>query len=369
MPLMSNAGGGMTSHGHRHGVIAISDQAVDVYGLLSMSLDYNDPGEGGDGNFYLDSGGTIVAIKGSSPVNDNLKLFWQIESTVNLTELGDLNSSEIAGHDSVVGVASPYGNVVAGKHDTPYTMTTLAFDPFHHLAGDMRVLMGNIYDLNSGSGGHHASAFNIRAPDILMYQTPEKNAFAASVALFGFNETKTTPATGDKSAFSVAGRYSMGPLFATVAYEEHKNYDSYGNHHAAVDPEMVDKTSAAKVGLMYGFSRATIGAIFETIDVEDPNPAVPNGSRDTYYLSATVPVSPRNSLKLAYGSSTKFLVDDEASFYALGATRTLSDVAQLYVSYIHAANDARAHYGTFRTTPSVDGGDPSTVSAGLLYSF
>lgn len=357
------------SHGHEHGNVAISNKAFELYGVISLSLDHNNPGAGGDSNVYLESGGTVLGVKGGSPINEDLKLFWQIESTIDLTELGTANKSQWAGHDSFVGVASKYGTLLAGKHHTPYTMTTLALDPFHHLAGDMRLLLGNINDLNSGAGDHHGSAFNVRAPDVVMYQTPQKNGFSANFAVFGFNERKKAVPTGDTSAFSIGASYDVGPLLATAAYELHKNYDSYGDHHGATDPEVIDKTAAAKLGLMYGFSKVVVGVVYENIKVSDASIAVPNASRDTYYLSAKAPLGENTALKLAYGNGSEFAGDDKASFYALGLFRDLSKIAQAYVSYIHTSNDAQARFGTFRVTPVEEGGDPSTLSTGIVYAF
>lgn len=367
-PLVTQASDMMMSQGHSHGNVSIGDKAIEVYGTVFMSIDHNNPGEGGQSNLYLDSGGTVLGIKGNSPLDSDLKFFWQIESTLDLTELGDKNKSELAGHDSFVGISGLYGNVLIGKHYTPYTLSTLAVDPFHHIAGDMGLLIGNVYNLNSGTGDHHGAAFNMRAPDILMYQSTRKNGFGARAAIFAFNETKKAPVTGDTSAFSLAGDYDVGPYYATIAYEQHKNYDSYGDHHGSV--EVVDKASAAKLGIMYRIPKAMLAAVFDNIKIEDENSTeVPNESRNSYYLSAQIQVGESNTLKLAYGNASELITEDGGSFYVLGFFHKLSKVAQTYLSYVHTNNAPNAKFGTFRITPTQEGSDPTTISAGIMYAF
>lgn len=357
-----------SSEGHGHDHDKVTAKPFEAYGRVFMSIDYNDPGASGRSNTYLDSGGTVLGFRGSIPLDYNLTGIWQIESGMDLTELGSSNQSQLANYNSFFGLQGRLGRVVGGKHDTPYKNATHHLDIFHHLPGDYRIMLGNVADLNSGAGGHHGGAFNIRAPDILMYKSPKMNGLTFEVATFAFDETTTANANGDPSGYSASVIYEVGKVYATAAYEVHNNYDTYGDAHGG-STITVDKTEAGMVGLMVHHGMAMFAVIAERIDVEDSDTVnVPNKSRNAYYLSAQTGLE-KTKLKLAYGKADDFQTDDGGQFLAAGISHNLSKHTEAYFVYTGVDNDVNGSYGTLKINALRTGADPSTFSVGVIHSF
>ena len=100
-------------------VTAIAD--VTIYGKLHMSLDYvmsdNQAASGQDkNNLNVSSNSSRIGFKGSEDLGGGLKGIWQVEQSVNLDESG----SQWATRNSFLGVSSGFGDLLLGRHDTPY---------------------------------------------------------------------------------------------------------------------------------------------------------------------------------------------------------------------------------------------------------
>lgn len=347
----------------------VSDKPWEVYGSIYLSIDYNDPGATGQSNVYLDSDGTALGFRGSVPLSYNMAGIWQIESAVDLTELGENNETEFAGQNSFLGLQGDLGRLLGGKHDTPYKNATHHLDIFHHLPGDYRIMLGKIHDLNSGAGGHHGGAFHIRAPDILMYKTPSLGGLTLEVATFAFDENTTPDVNGDPSAYSLSAVCEVGMFYGTVAYEQHKNYDTYGDAHDVATLVTVDKTEAVMVGLMVHYGHAMLSFIAERIEITDADTVnVPNKARDAYYLSAQTGVE-NTKLKFAYGIAQEFETSDGGQFIAAGVSHNLSKRTEAYFVYTGVDNEVNGTYGTLKIDAFRTGADPSTFSIGMIHNF
>jgi predicted porin len=157
-----------------------------------------------------------VGVKGSEDLGNGLKAIYQIEFEVDITSehdsaynLTNNDRGTVAMRNSFLGLAGDWGTFLVGRHDTPLKVATGKLDQF----GD------TIADYNTTIGFQ-----DIRADNTIAYISPNFSGFQLAAAL--------VPAGGDtagygrnweadqiNSAYSLAGIYSNGPFFASVAYE------------------------------------------------------------------------------------------------------------------------------------------------------
>jgi predicted porin len=374
----------MTDHHTMHD--QTTTKAWELYGALYMSLQYNDPGsaKSHDGaspasNLWLTSDGTTLGFRGSIPLNDGLRAVWQVESEINIDEFGDCssgdhqhgdepsscNDSELAGgHNSFIGLAGDWGAFLAGKHNTPFFDSTIQFDLFHHMPGDVRAILGRIPGVESGTGGHHGGVFNVSASDVLMYKSPTMSGFSFEGAIFGLNETREK--VDDKPfAFGVNVRYTQDMFTLVGAYEQHSNFDTSED----VAGETFDTTSGIVLGGMVHFNGGDtmVGAFFEQLKTDDKT--LISESRNGYYVNFQQRLLWDSTFRAAYGLADTFSENDGAQMIALSLAHDLGRSAEAYVSYVTTLNDDEADYSNGSVGPIGHGGDPATLATGLVFKF
>jgi len=241
-----------------------------LYGKLNVSLDYADvrnvvlpeyevrnvdgvlrlvetaPGEDYEG-WGMSSSGYIpgegrasrLGVKGSEDLGGGLKAIYQIELGINPNDTNNnvlSNSDSITYRNTFVGLAGGWGTALMGRHDTPLKISTGKLDLFADTMADM-----------NGTVGFR----DLRADNVVAYISPSFSGFTFAGAIVpsggatgGVNPSVsytidpitgrlvTTNETGLNleedsiaGAYSLAGIYSNGPFYASVAYE------SLGNEH------------------------------------------------------------------------------------------------------------------------------------------
>jgi predicted porin len=156
-----------------------------------------------------------LGVKGSEDLGNGLKAIYQIEFGVSLTN--PTNNSNIANGDqgtisrrnSFVGLAGNWGTFLVGRHDTPLKMSTSKLDLFED----------TLADYNWTVGFH-----DVRANNAIAYVSPTWMGlqFAGAIIPAGGATALGVPnnnTTSIASAYSLAGIYSNGPFYASVAYE------------------------------------------------------------------------------------------------------------------------------------------------------
>ena len=224
---------------------------VDIYGRISatynvLNTDTSVPAQ--DKTLYqVSSDNSYIGFKGNEDLGGGLKAIYQLEVGFNADNgnnnlAGSLGGGSLGGmRNTFVGLASSdFGTVLLGKHDTPYKMATGKLDVFGNEPGDYRDVIGNVAG---------ASLFAQRPGNVIAYVTPNFSGFSVIAAYVAGNEIGNG-ATANADAWSVAGMYNNGPIYATVAYERHNNLV------AGVD------NRAWKAGVGYDFGPGKVGFIY-----------------------------------------------------------------------------------------------------------
>lgn len=328
---------------------------VDIYGVIKSSYDYIDtdaPAGSFDSNLTrISSNSSRIGFKGSEDLGGGLKAVWQWETSL----ATDTSGAATSNRNTFVGLAGGFGTFLVGTHDTPYKLATGSLDVFSDTMGDYNTIMGSVNGNNW---------FDLRGSNVWAYISPTFSGFHVALARVNANETGTQGAA-DGDAWSLAGIYSNGPLFASLAWERHEN----GVFGAAANNDL----TAWKLGVGYKFGDAKVGFGYESLD-DDAGPTV--NDRNAWFINGTYAMGPI-TLKAQYASAGDgdTAPDTSADYWAIGVDYNLSKRTKVYALYAATNNDAGGTYatggagagGTF--TPTVAGTDPSVLSIGIEHSF
>ncbi len=417
---------------------------IEIYGHLDLSIDDATKGIAG----HLDGSGaplqgklgwqsdissnlSRLGIRGGHDLGENgLRAVFQIETQVDVSATPGTASSNssadnnvkgaFASRNSFLGLAGGFGAAKLGKTDAPYKLSTSRMDPFSATVGDYNSIMGN-------SGGDNRAEFDTRLSHAAWYESPKLGAFSFS-ALFapgqnrssdnsiqpsgepdcaGGNNPDPTLGCTDGSfgnAYSIAGVYNAGPLYAIAAYERHKNVNRTGDEDGTiVMPGQVGiaDESAGKLGVQYRLAATTINAIYERLTRKAPVAEFNERQRNGYWLALTQKLSSEDDVNLGWGHAGKTpgspaaahlpdgtpnagSLDNASNLYSLGYKHHFEDKRTTwYLVYARQANHNAAHFdlgasGHGITTDCHDGaidatcstgGTVQAISLGMTYDF
>ena len=153
----------------------------------------------------VDDQSSLLGVRGTEDLGGGLKAFFQLETAFRV----DQNTTTFAARNSAVGLQGGFGSIFVGRWDMPFKTATIAIDPYGDLTNS------GIIGVLSDRGN-----FDVRAQNIVQYWTNNYSGFAARVAL-GANEGKTATLNPRQNGANIT--YSGGPLYAFVAWEEHRD--------------------------------------------------------------------------------------------------------------------------------------------------
>lgn len=344
---------------------------VTVYGQAHYSYDWVDGARSFDGNKDVSEDATGVSrqtrigFKGAEDLGGGLKGLWQIETLINNSP----NAGDVNLRNTFVGLSGGFGTVLAGRHDTPYKLSTGKLDPFGDRIGDYNVVIGNF-------GGQIVTS-DERAPQTIAYVTPTFGGFHGAIA---YVSHYVNNANGDGNehdrAVSAMVQYDNAGFFASAAYE-------WGTGNALADllapgllgPNNFDEPelTSYKFGLGYTFAGFTLGGIYENI-AADPGKGAKDLDRDAYYVTA----------KYAFGNSAIGgfwgmaddidgpVKDNGAYMYGLGYDYNLSKRTSLYAMYAGVNNERNGAYSVWTGSGMYDnelGHNINGYSLGVIHKF
>lgn len=371
------------THGAESGNVKTSDNIIELYGRLFMSATYNavsgttdetllaDPAHEETSNrfAFLSSGGSRFGIRGHKNTRINARLFWQIESSVDLTNLGTYseeehygNSSSFGGRDSFFGIATPLGDLVLGKHNSPYKMAVHSWDPFNHIIGDFRAILGNIEGFSTRFD-HHNNIYHTRIPNSILYFSPRLGGVSFNIAAGDIDETqhKQLP------IISLNLKYRLRFLDLVYAFEQHWDVEEYRETHDAIAIP-IESSNAHLAGGMLHLGNTMISVVGERIQFQ--NESVFDGWVRYSGSISVIQTLGHHSLRFAYTRSGRFYATpDFASMISAGWFYSLSEKSHAYLSFVMVENAEEARYGNFLSNNFEHDNDVKTVSIGAIHAF
>lgn len=176
------------------------DNWVDVYGKLMLTLDKVDE-DNGDDQWELNSNATRFGVKGFGDTGvEGLEVFYTLEWAVDITD--ESKESNFTSRNQFVGLRGDFGQILAGRHDTPTKNLVKSIDLFNDYQMEFK------------------TSFNAekRMDNIVQYTTPKMGGFKANVALVPGEDTGTNDGVAD--GISTSFEYKAGALTFGVAIDD-----------------------------------------------------------------------------------------------------------------------------------------------------
>ena len=423
--------------------VAVAQTSVQLYGHADLSVDYMTKGLSdqhhiiGNGPASADPIGhmgyetdvssnlSFLGVRASHDLGEGgLKMLAQFETQVDVSatpsEGGGGTKGAFASRNSFLGIAGGFGAFKVGKTDTPYKLATGRMDPFSASIGDYNSIMGN-------TGGDNRAEFDQRLSHSIWYESPNMSGFRVN-ALFspGMNRSSSnvpdslgginsTTASGENSvctggnlagstfdctdgsfgnAYSVAGIYSAGPLYATLDYEKHKDVNRNGDNGTpnattgvAGGTVGVGDEQAWKVGVQYTLASTTLDAIFERMTRGNTPDDLNERQRNGTWLAVTQKFTPKDDINVGWAHAAKTPgspegpVDNKSNMIAVGYKHHFDKQTNWYAVFARQNNSSGSHYdlgasGHGITTDCHDangkcfaGGKIQGFSVGAQYNF
>jgi predicted porin len=404
----------------------VSESLVQLYGHLDLSYDVITKGIAGktdaSGNPAVGKLGwqddissnlSYLGLRGSRDLGSSgLKAVFQIETQIDVaaspggsTVPDNTVKGALSSRNSFLGLAGEFGAFKLGKTDAPYKLSTARMDPFSASIGDYNSIMGN-------TGGDNRAEFDTRLSHAMWYESPNMGGFRVN-ALYAPGQNRSsdnsTTASGEPNctggnqppcndgsfgnAYSVAGLYEAGPIYAIVAYERHANVnrtgdDANGGGPAPAGAVGIANEQAYKAGIQYSLSSTVLNFIVEKMTRAAPNPDFNERSHTGFWLAATQKFSSADDVNLGWAHAGKTPgdpgvgpVDNKADMLALGYKHHFDKQTNWYAVYARQHNQTGAHYdlgasGHGITTDCKDaagtcftGATLQGVSVGMQYNF
>ena len=380
---------------------ALAQSNVQIYGTLNADFESVKATGSSGTNFpsrnRVTSNSSNFGFRGTEDLGQGLRAFFQLESAVNFDN--GTSSGFWASRNSGVGLQSSWGQVFLGQWDSPYKYTTARIDPTGNTGiAAYTGILGSTGSITAGQGGStfaERASFDRRVQNVVQYWTPNWRGLTGRVA-YGTGDTNVgSTATGVSEASNLrpalyAGSvaYEAGPLYATAAYERHKDFQPLNTLLGAAASS--GKDDAWKGGIQYGFlnNTASIGGILEHLkyQADDINGLGALERKVTnWYLVGKYQAGP-HAMALSYGqkgeeklSGAGFsdLPDSKAKQIAARYGYSLSKRTQLYAIATRISNEANAFqtFGNSPITPTTlfrdpaRGADPTGFGGGMIHTF
>jgi len=360
-----------------------------LHGKLHMSIDWadvEDTGNKGEPGYKKgfegwglngragipgESRANRIGVKGSEDLGNGMKAIYQVEFGIKMTEESTTGNAASGSNDSITmrnsfaGLTGDWGTFVVGRNDTPYKTSTGKLDLFSDTMADYN---GTVrFD-------------DVRADNAIAYVSPSLSGFQLSAAVHaggastaGYGKNINSDSLAE--AYSIAGIYSNGPFYASLAYESlgselFMNTATSDNNlsQGYVD----DDYTKWRVGLgLMDWNGFTLTGIYEeqsNLPAGQINPAANNEKLKAWQLQAGYSFG-NNMVKAMYGSGNrdgrinigapKDLRDTiEGDYYtwAIAFDHNLSKRTKAYVLYTQVDDD--------RPSADWDG-----FSVGMIHNF
>jgi predicted porin len=340
---------------------------IKIYGRAHVSFDYLDDGKNYD-EIGLSSNASRLGFKVDQKINDDLNVFAQIEQEVSFAS-GDQDSKAVSfsSRDTFVGVKhEKYGQLRAGRFDSPFKIARGPVNQFGDMIGDIRNVT-RVGDLK----------FDERNENSLEYKSPKFaggfHILAAVSMNSGKENTKTAAGEGkdDAKAYDLALTYKDGPIELAAAYQKFgKNAANTAVPTATTDSER----DAFRVAGAYKVSDAlSIAALYQMAQFEDSKRDL---DAQVWGVSGEYKFTPKTLVRGEYFYRDVDKDDANTSLVALGVEHKLDSTFRVYGNVATTLNDKNANLTPWKEGRSLGNGvsgsanaDALALSLGMRYDF
>lgn len=363
---------------------AFADTAnVNIYGKFDLSYDLVNTGTATNGTAgttvgRVSSNTSRIGFKGAEDLGDGFSAIWQLESQL---YIGDATNGTLGTRNSFLGVkGDAFGTLLAGRHDTPYRLSTRRFDLFTDGVADNRSIFGGV------AGSSAVASFDGRQNQVVAYVSPKLGGITGAVGYVNLNPSITVGTVGananteKQTALSLAAWYDDNGFYGTVAHEVHNLAVTAGTAGtAAAGSATAVKVSEKATRLGFGYSNElfNVNAAYEKTSDDYGVAKADKYGHSAFYVSGKVSLPGNNAVKAAVtkqGNVGK-VANTNVTQYSLGFDHALSKRTVVYALYSKISNGSAASYGlssngTAGASSIVGAGaSPSVIAVGVAHSF
>jgi len=334
--------------------VKVAGDTLEIYGKIHVSVDASDRDITGPDNTQdvsVSSNSSRLGFKGKHKMGESgLTAIYKLEQEVSV---GSGSANTFTTRNTYVGVKSGFGQVIAGKHDTPFKTIGSKWGVFGDSVGERRSVLGA-----KSSGGN---TMNQRAENAVMWSNKfgDLKAMVMYSADASDDDANVVDTKGD-TLLSVGALYKSknSPIYFGAAYED---WDALKG----------SETDGYRIMLGYKAGFGKVGFIYE--DISSKNLAL---DRSVYGVNGIFKMGKgldlRGQVLIADDSSAG--ADTGATRLSLGIFKKYDKQTQLYAAYGQTDNDANAKYqgvdgGHGDEVKTENDGNPTAFSVGIIYKF
>lgn len=295
-----------------------------IFGKVNLSVASLDDTNGQSS--AVSSHSSRIGIKGSLNTHTTLKIIYRFVWQVDITDEANASNNNIKSREQYIGLKDLWGEIRAGRHDTPYKWTG---------KNNVEFFSDTFADWNNIIEKSH----DRRADDSLLYYKDSGQLKFGIMYAAGDD----APEPGEENRgeiFSAAMNVKMANAELVLAYQD---IDTVG--------------SAAKIIFGYKFTQAKVGFVVESIDNENDTKLTNTMISAKYLLNKT------NEIRLSYGQAEAVSpAIKDPGMLALGYDYILNDDALIYILL------AQGNDGGLKADADLDG-DSTVIAAGIVAKF
>lgn len=330
----------------------VIDKKLEIYSKIHMSIDSvsaDNPAANNNEGLSVSSNSSRLGFKGELPAGA-FKFVYQFEQELFLDE----GTGALADRNTFAGLKGSFGRIIVGHHDTPFKDVASKWGIFGDSVGERRAILG--------AGFSNGNQMNERAKNAIMYEYKTKQIrFQLLTAVDPEDTSDGTYDDNNKKVTSLGLSYRTGSVWIAVGYEAWKQ------HSKIADGDALRIAAHYKV-----MGALQLGLIYESINSD----TVDEWKRDIVGFNALYKLSNTNDIRIQY-----LVADDADNSPDTGATKAsigfyhkLDKKAKVYIAYGATTNESNAAYqgvdgGHGDEIKTANGGNPSSVSVGLIYKF
>ena len=256
----------------------------EFYGKVNVSIQ-NTQEEGKGSISELVSNASRLGVKGKIELNHGLEGIYKLEYETQVDD-GDKDGQTFTQRNIYAGIKGGFGQIIAGKFDTPLKKAQKKIDLFNDLEGDIKSVI---------------TKSDKRKENSIQYSTPKMSGLVATVAHIASEDETVNDGTSSSLTFTQKN------VYAAIAYDTDVNID----------------TDVLRLVAQYSMSDFTVAALWE-----QDNRAGSDNDVEGWVYSASYKLNSDIKLKAQYGESD--IVKDNAETYSLGADYKLGEGAKAY---------------------------------------
>lgn len=257
----------------------------EFYGKVNVSIQ-NTQEEGKGSISELVSNASRLGVKGKIELNHGLEGIYKLEYETYVDDGEKEKDQTFTQRNIYAGIKGGFGQIIAGKFDTPLKKAQKKIDLFNDLEGDIKSVI---------------TKSDKRKENSIQYSTPKMSGLVATVAHIASEDETVNDGTSSSLTFTQKN------VYAAIAYDTDVNID----------------TDVLRLVAQYSMADFTVGALWE-----QDNRAGSDNDVEGWVYSASYKLNSDIKLKAQYGESD--IVKDNAETYSLGADYKLGEGAKAY---------------------------------------